>query len=262
MIDSIQLQLEEYYLHNNIHPEHFDCRHKAFCRQHAHQQDMTEAKMSMVGSRYGAEYPRIVVVSLDPPYGNRGEGVELYKLTTAYISASHETDDYSVNRPNVHWALTQIIVKDILSLFGYSAQPGAAEVSKSYAGRPIENVTPYFAHVNVAKCSMNNPGKGQAHRKVHETCGGSYLKGELALLAPEILLSQGNAANSVVAELLNCGTFAAHDLPAAKSVDVDGTTTLWLPMRHPARQLARIRREWHFYVENLMKARNPRSSLL
>ncbi len=176
----------------------------------------------------------------------------------AYISAKHESDDYSVNHPNVHWALTQIIVKDILSLFGCSARPGAAVVSESYAKRPIENVTPYFAHVNVAKCSMNNPGKGQAHRKVHETCGGSYLKGELALLAPDILLTQGNAANTIVADLLHCGHFAARELPTARSVDVGGKTALWLPMRHPARQLARIRSDWPWYV-GMLKNENRRS---
>src|SRR5262245_55550580 len=64
-----RMQLSEYYLRRGIHPGQFHCPHQAFCRSFAHQQQMTEAKMSMVGSAYGINYPKIVVVSLDPPGG-------------------------------------------------------------------------------------------------------------------------------------------------------------------------------------------------
>ena len=168
MADSLQGKIAEYYTECSIHPQHFTCPHQDFCRQFAHQRDMTETKMSMVGRHYGDHFPRIVVLSLDPPNGNQGDCVAPDQRTTEYISERHENDDYSANRPNnPHWAMTQIIVKDILCRFGYMAQPGVAVVVESYSGRPIENVSAYFAHVNVAKCSMNNPGKGQAHRKVH-----------------------------------------------------------------------------------------------
>jgi hypothetical protein len=244
----IHNELTEFYLQRNIHPEHFNCQHQSFCRRYAYQNDMTQTKMSMVGSRYGSIYPKIVVVSLDPPYGNSGDFVADYQRTTAYTAAKHEATDYTRNRPNPHWAVTQILVKDLLCLFGYQAQPGAAVMTESYAGRPLENVSACFAHVNVAKCSMNNPGKGQADKRVHRTCGNAYLREELSILAPDILVTQGNAANEVVVELLGREYAGASDLPAARQVEVGKRAALWLPMRHPARQLARIRQEWPFYV--------------
>lgn len=245
---SIRIQLVEYYLQRGIHPEQFTCQHQDFCRSFAYQNDMTETKMSMVGSHYGNKYPKIVVVSLDPPYGNQGNFVKPEQRTTAYITAKHEIDDYSLNRPNPHWALTQIIVKDLLCLFDYEAQVGAAVVAESYSGRPIENVTSYFAHINVAKCSMNNMGKRQADRKVHKTCSNSYLREELTILKPDILITQGNATNETISNLLIGRPFLESDLPAVRHVDVEKKSTLWLLMRHPARQVAKIRRDWPFYI--------------
>jgi len=259
MIDhSAHSHLTDYYLQQKIHPLQFNCPHQHFCRSFAYQNKMTETKMSMVGSCYGSKYPRIVVVSLDPPYGNQGDFTEPYQRITDYVAAKSEADDYTLNRPNTHWAATQIIVKDLLCLFGYQSQSGSAVVTESYAGRPIENVSACFAHVNVAKCSMNNPGKGQADKRVHRTCGNAYLREELTILAPDILVTQGNAANEVMADLLGREYAGASDLPAALQVEVGKRAALWLPMRHPARQLAKIRKEWPFYVGAVQAWNNER----
>ncbi|HEY3389942.1 MAG TPA: hypothetical protein VGK38_10245, partial [Prolixibacteraceae bacterium] len=83
---------------------------------------MTETKMSMVGSHYGQKYPKIIVVSLDPPSGERGIFGAPRQRTTEYIAAVHEADDFATHRLNPHWAMTQIIVKDLISLWGYQAQ--------------------------------------------------------------------------------------------------------------------------------------------
>lgn len=250
---SIRMQLVEYYQQRGIHPEQFACPHQDFCRAFAYRNDMTEAKMSAVGSYYGSKYPKIVVVSLDPPYGNQGNFVKPEQRTTAYITAKHETDDYTLNRPNPHWALTQIIVKDLLALFGYEAKERAAVVTETYAGRPIENVTAFFAHVNVAKCSMNNIGKRQADRKVHKTCGNSYLREELAILEPDLLITQGNATNTIMNDLLLGSRFLESDLPAVRRFVIGKKSPLWLLMRHPARQIGKIRRDWAFYVHAIQE---------
>lgn len=249
----LQNCLTDYYHSRNIHPERFACQHQSFCRSRAFQQDMTETKMSMVGSLYGRNYPCLVVLSLDPPNGRGGNCVTPEQRTIVHVSTQLQADDYRAKRPNVHWALTQIIVKDVLCLFGYIAQANAAVVTASYAGRPIENVTPYFAHVNVVKCSMNNPGHGQAARAVHDKCGKSYLKDELAILAPDVVITQGNAANSIVGELLASTQLAACELPFSQEVNIGDKTALWLPMRHPARQIAKIRSDWPFYVEAIRR---------
>lgn len=193
MENDIRTRLNAYYRQMKIHPENFNCSYKGFCQQFANGA-MTEAKMTMLGSQYGRQYPKIVIISLDPPDDTNKTFKSPNNRTTEYVSWFHEQEDYRVTRPNPHWAMTQIIVRDLLVLFGYAGQPGAAVVAESYAGREIENVSSYFAHVNVAKCCMNNTGKGQAHWQVHQQCAGAYLHDELAVLAPDILISQGKDA--------------------------------------------------------------------
>ena len=63
MNNLVIVQLAEYYHNQGIHPEKFVCSNQLFCRRFAHEGKMTEAKMSLVGSRYGEIYPRIVVLS-------------------------------------------------------------------------------------------------------------------------------------------------------------------------------------------------------
>ncbi len=116
MSTEIRKSLTEYYRDKGIHPNHFACENQTICRRHAHQGFMTETKMSMVGSRYAGAYPRIVVVSLDPPGG--GREVPASERVIAHLARTQERDDYRQELPNVHWAMTQIIVSDILTLFG------------------------------------------------------------------------------------------------------------------------------------------------
>lgn len=247
METDFQTQLNAFYQRQKIHPLDFDCRNKIFCRQYS-TGDMTEAKMSMVGSQYGRKYPRITIISLDPPNDDKGT----FKLpdcrTTAYVSKYHEEENYRINRPNVHWAMSQIIVKDILVMFGYTSQADSSVVYESYSGREIENVSAFFAHINVAKCSMNNEGKGQADWQVHQKCGNAYLHQELKVLLPEIIVSQGKDANGIIGKLF--GFAGIEDrLPASKLVQIRDKQVLWMPMDHPARHTGEIRQRWSFYVE-------------
>jgi hypothetical protein len=216
---------------------------------------MTETKMSMVGSQYAGAYPRIAVVSLDPPGG--GREVPASERVIDHIARTHERDDYRRERPNVHWAMTQIIVSDILTLFGYRAQAGAAVVEESYGGQSIENVSAHFAHVNLAKCSMNNPGKKKAHEEVHRTCGQSYSLGELAILRPEILITQGKSVNEILGNILVGRPVALLELPKTFEVKIANVSALWCPMRHPARQLSLIRDDWSHYRENIRRGVRP-----
>jgi hypothetical protein len=254
MTSKYQQMLNEYYRRKQIHPEHFNCPNQFVCRKYAHQGNMTEAKMSMVGSLYGAGYPKIVVISLDPPSGSkkskneRWEFLEPHQRTTDYISAVHEGDDYDREIANPHWAMTQIIVKDILELWGYRAKPGAAVVTESYSGRYKENVSAYFVHVNVAKCSMNNDGQRQAHEKVHAACSRLYLRGELVLLEPDILITQGAATNKILGRMLVGREILVQELPKTEQVALGEEQVLWMPMHHPTQQLEKIRNCWPKYM--------------
>jgi len=257
MSSTFQQILNEYYRSLNIHPKNFNCQHQSTCRMYAHFGNMTETKMSMVGSQYGVMYPKIVVVSLDPPSGNDKNDKPkrwVFKTpnqrTTDYVSQTHEADDYSFDHCNVHWAMTQIIVKDVLSIWGYQAVPNAARVmDPSYEPLPIQNVSAYFAHVNVAKCSMNNPGQGQASIVVHRTCSSNYLLGELLILEPDILITQGAPTNKLLGKMLVGQEMPMSNLPTTKVITVGNRRVLWMPMYHPATNLKKIRDEWKIYLK-------------
>lgn len=217
---------------------------------------MTETKMSMVGSQYSTIYPKICVVSLDPPLGNIGKFSEPHQRTTHYM-AKQENKDYlkGLDRSK-HWAMTNIIIKDILGLFGYKSQNGLV-VKESYSGRRIQSVEPYFAHVNIAKCSMNNPNKKKANRKVHERCSSSYLLEELEVLNPDILITQGDPTNEIMGALLIDRTFLKTELPFAFDTNIKKHSALWLPMPHPAHGgISKIRKDWTFYVHAIQKWKN------
>jgi hypothetical protein len=260
MAGKYQDLLDIFYHKNGIHPEDFRCQHQDFCRRAANNGNMTETKMSLVGSLFGEEYPKIVVVSLDPPSGKKEDGttkrwdfITPHQRTTEYVSSTHEKDNYTVDHANQHWAMTQIIVKDLLELYGYRAQPHAATVCESYSGHPIENVSAYFAHVNVAKCSMNNSGQRQAAEAVHITCSTAYLLGELRLLEPDILITQGAITNEIMGKMLIGREVLINDLPMVVKINLGGRHVIWMPMRHPVQQLKQIRDKWPDYLNQLKK---------
>jgi hypothetical protein len=248
------LKLNIFYKQQGIYPEDFHCRYHSLCRSKAYQRKMTETRMSMIGSIYGEKYPKIVVVSLDPPSDLNGKFSRPDLRITESVTALGEAWNYTIDRPNPHWAMTQIIVKDVLTIWGYKARPNAAVVAESYAGgRPIENVTPYFAHVNAAKCSMNNPGGGQAPQAVFEACSKAYLRQELAILEPQILISQGKITNNILAGIFKKQPIEEIDLPKVEVVALGQNEVFWLPMHHPSRQIKKIRDEWPYYENAIRK---------
>src|SRR5688572_18563554 len=60
-----------------------------------------------------------------------------------------------------------------------------------------ENATSHFAHVNTAKCSVNNPGRREAPDRLMANCRG-YLVTELKLLQPHVVVTQGAKARAAI----------------------------------------------------------------
>ena len=106
MTNDLRLKLTEYYFIKDIHPVKFRCLKQTTCRQFAYHGKMTETKMSMVGSLYGQEYPKIVVVSLDPPAEPDDVFLGAQQRTTEYVARIHESEDFAIKRQGSHWAMT------------------------------------------------------------------------------------------------------------------------------------------------------------
>ena len=86
--NAMQVQVNEYYVGQGIHPQDFRCAHQAFCRRYAFQGVMTPVKMSMVGS---------IRCPLSAHCGGLVRSAEWGgdQRTTAFISNTHEAEDYT-----------------------------------------------------------------------------------------------------------------------------------------------------------------------
>lgn len=197
-------RLNRYYRRHDIHPLEFQCIHRASCA--AGCAKFTEAKASLVGSEYGDPI-RIVVLSLDPgscfdPPRDR---------TLEAIQAKQSRERVEKLHKGHHWYRTHETVAALLSLF--DTEFTAAEAACR------------FAHVNAAKCTHNLPARKQAPTHLFENCR-PYLEGELAILAPEIVVTQGDRAAAVIEPWTKRGT-------VKNLVEMGDRTFYWLRLVHP-----------------------------
>jgi len=114
-----------------------------------------------------------------------------------------------VKREWVHWYGTHWLAARILQKAADGPASdlfrGVCEVlddrraNRTEKERKLREVTPYFAHANVVKCSIGRLGNAQAPPRMYKNCR-AYLKGELPILKPDIIVAQGREAGEVLKE--------------------------------------------------------------
>lgn len=197
-------QLDTYYRRHGIHPLAFACPHRASCS--AGCRNFTEARASLIGHRYGDPI-RVVVLSLDPGAGWPNPNDRTFEGVVARVAR----DDPDRLPKHKHWYRTYETVAALLSCFsGERVEPRDA------AGR--------FAHVNAAKCSHNLPHNGQAPARVFRNCR-AFLQEELTMLAPDIVVTQGQRAAKVVAPWVRSGR--------KNVLEICSHGAYWLELVHP-----------------------------
>ena len=209
--------LTAYYRRQGILSTEFTCRFKDDCLGNC--DAFTGPTSARVPLGYEARgyadrrYPRVVVVSLDSGSGGKKDED---RLPESVRQRSPE-----LGRKNSHWYRTHVQVQAILQLFI------DAELT-------VEDATHLFAHVNSAKCSQNKDGRGQADRRLFDNCR-DYLREELDLLGPDILLSQGNWAhygvNASIEEPIRDPRPLCEPNPC--KVRLGERTVVWLRTYHP-----------------------------
>ena len=207
-------KLEKYYRSRGIYSESFDCRHFKSCSKGC-QESFTQARSAFVGSQYElGTIPRLLIVSLDS--GN-GED-EQNKRTPYYMREEIESRGCP---KGFHWVQTHKLAAALLKQF-------ESEIT-------FECVTPYFCHVNSAKCCMNNPGNKQANRVLFDNCR-EYLRGELEILKPDVIVRQGQEAKRSLQQVFALGD-RDHKFGDKRKPTLDARTVLWITAYHPcARQ--------------------------
>ena len=93
----------------------------------------------------------------------------------------------------------------------------------------VEKTKMYFAHVNSAKCCMNKKGSKKADGVLFRNCR-IYLKQELSILRPKIIVTQGNEAKSAVIHICEESLKKFDDY--ASLIKLNGSQIFWLHTYH------------------------------
>jgi len=206
----ISQQLDRFYKSRGIHPLAFRCPHRDGCAKGA--PNFGEARAALVGEEYGDPI-RLVVVSSD-----RGGGYEApHERTLQAVRSRNKPIRIQQIPRNRHWYRTHVTVAKILGRFI------DAEL------RP-DDVVQRFAHTNSVRCCLDDGTKSQAPARFLTRCKG-YLPGELAVLRPNIVVTQGvRAAKAIPAH--RAGVFRLGD-----------EEVYWIQLAHPTDRRGSFDRE-------------------
>ena len=204
-------ELQRYYRDAGILATSFTCPHKERCRGPS--QDFPGPKSAFVSNGYArGDLPRLLFISLDPGYSDPA----VAKRLPEGVRTHHEGEDVDRLRRkrHWHWYRTHQLALGILREF----DPDLT----------IERVNLHFAHANSAKCYRNEGGGRQGPAILFRNCR-AYLRGELEVLQPDIVVTQGKRALGAFETVCS----VKPDSYSPTRVNVGGRSAIWWPTHHP-----------------------------
>lgn len=210
MAESMLAALTAYYRDQGILSTHFICPLKAVCEGDC--TTFTGPKSAFVSTGYERhDLPRLLFLSLDS-----GDGIHDPRHGLPESARKWE-DNRDIDKcpKNRHWYLTHELAWHILKCFDPNLE--------------LSEVNRHFAHANSAKCCMNNPGQGQAHPRLFTNCR-KYIPGEMRVLCPDVLVTQGARAKESVR--ICYPAIEPRDEWTA-IMEMDGRQVFWLHHHHP-----------------------------
>lgn len=237
MTSELFRSLHAFYDANGIGAEGFRCANEAACQGGA--TGFSTAKEAYVGDEFGESgLPRLVFLSLDS--GDGGEGATARTLE-ALQTHENRVDVSRLNRGR-HWYQTRVLALALLAPLRPSLD--------------IDDIHHHFAHTNSAKCCLNKAGRAQADSRLFDNCR-KFIPGELEILMPDILVTQGRWARvavkagfvGAIGELRtaapSAGPYRLLDMPGRSGV-------VWFHSHHPrAFGLYRrqVKRDWQPWID-------------
>ena len=235
--ENMLARLAAYYEVKGIAPHDFRCCHAEACS--AASPRFTTVKASFVGPEYAkGSGPRLLFLSLD----SGSAEADPRRKTIEAVQHQELREDVGALAKNKHWYLTHELAWVLLRHF--------------HPRLMITNTSPYFAHVNSAKCCQNKPQRGKAHGMLFENCR-EFIPGELAVLQPDIIVTQGDEAKKVIVQACRVVKHERKDVEGAAYETglldlVPGKQTLWLQTYHPnnyGKFHPQRKKCWPLYVE-------------
>lgn len=213
MAETMFQRLYHYYKDKGILSTSFTCPHKEECSGGSPK--FTGPKSAFVSTGYenrSSNLPRLLFLSLDSGDGDKDDR---NRLPEALRRQEEIERDVLVLPKHKHWYRTHELAWYIFKRFNPDIR--------------LEDAKGHFAHANSAKCCMNKSGRKQADRVLFRNCR-KYLPGELEILRPDIIVTQGSEAKKAVAsfyEPLKCID------EYASIIGMNSRKVFWLHTYHP-----------------------------
>ncbi|WP_322507498.1 uracil-DNA glycosylase family protein [Anaerolinea sp.] len=207
-------ELEAYYQKEGIYPLDFHCPYLSVCRKD--NENFIEAKSAFVGSEYEkGTLPRLLFLSLDPGSSERDANRRTPEAVRYQEEHECNTDTLVKSR---HWYRTHEMAWRLLKKF----KPNL-DIQSSHL---------YFAHINTVKCCVCNKNHASAPVILFKNCQ-RYIWGEIEILKPDILITQGKRAREALKEVF--GIFESEDYSLCRSqwIRLGEKSVLWFPTYHP-----------------------------
>ncbi|MDF9831336.1 hypothetical protein [Parabacteroides sp. PF5-6] len=215
-------ELAAFYESNGIIPYgEFSCKNQEKCgitlEKHA------PGMQCHVGSHYGENCPKVLVVALDC-----GGGAQT-------IAARTETIEDVVNHPiNLH-------------------MKGTLQTISTFLGMNAADSLKHYAMTNACKCSWKD-STNQLHYSFYQNCSALKLK-EIEVLKPDIIFFQGKNALIDVA-FSEVEGVPTHLMPYIKYANINGQQYLSVLCIHPSARFAHTQKRIEFYDRVIVEINN------
>ena len=213
MTETMFQQLYRYYEDKRILSTSFTCTHKEQCSGNS--PEFTGPKSAFVSTGYenkSCGLPRLLFLSLDSGSGDKNDRNRLPKA----VRQQEEIDRDVLALPkHKHWYRTHELAWYIFKQFDPCMR--------------VEDAKKHFAHANSAKCCMNKPGRKQADKALFRNCQ-KYLEGELEILCPDIIVTQGAEAKKAIESFYE--PLKRID-KYASIIHINSRKVFWLHTYHP-----------------------------
>ena len=198
----------------------------------------TPGYSAFVGELYGRGVPRLLFVAADlgtvlrrddkgfsyvAPESRTPEGV--WKVRNRVMERLvNETDRSDITgKPIRRWTVD-----------------GTNEQAECILGKSGPEVMRHFAHTNAVKCTINKGDRGQADDHLFKNCReGDYLRGEIRVLRPDIIVTHGGKARLCVEHAFREDKIEPCAYPnvfVVKIRDAQERRVFWLNTYHPSKR--------------------------
>jgi len=204
--------LQNYYSENGILSTSFTCAYKSQCQSDC--SEFTGPKSAFVSSGYEEHsLPRLLFLSLDSGSGDKNN---INRMPLSVRQQEEIDRDVLSLHKHKHWYRTHELAWYIFRHFDEDIK--------------IQEAKKYFSHANSAKCCMNKAQRRKANAVLFKNCK-RYLRGELLILSPEIIITQGNEAKEAIWSLRKKIIERIDEF--ASVIKLNNKQVFWLHTYHP-----------------------------